>query len=49
MNDFLFFILCACSGGLVLGLAFLAWELFLFTVYRLTGGKLDLVSYLEKF
>ena len=48
MEDFLFFLLAAGAGALALGLAFLAWELFLYTVYRLTGGRLDIISYLEK-
>ena len=48
MADFLFFLLCAGAGALALGLAFLLWELFLFTVYKLTGGRLDLISYLER-
>ena len=48
MEDFLFFLIMAGAGALALGLAFLAWELFLFIVYKLTGGRLDIVSYLEK-
>lgn len=48
MEDFLFFLLMAGAGTLALGLAFLLWELFLFIVYKLTGGRLDLISYLEK-
>ena len=48
MGDILFFMLMACAGALALGLAFLVFELFLFIVYKLTGGRLDLISYLEK-
>ena len=48
MEDLLFFLLCAGAGALALGLAFLLWELFLFIVYKLTGGRLDIISYLEK-
>ena len=48
MGDILFFVLMAGAGALALGLAFLLWELLLFFIYRLTGGRLDLISYLEK-
>ena len=48
MGDILFFMLMASAGALALGLAFLLFELFLFVVYKLTGGRLDLISYLEK-
>ena len=48
MGDILFFMLMAGAGALALGLAFLAFELSLFIIYRLTGGRLDLISYLEK-
>ena len=48
MGDILFFMLVACAGALALGLAFLLWELLLFLIYKLTGGRLDLISYLEK-
>ena len=48
MGDILFFLILASAGALALGLAFLLWELLLFLIYKLTGGRLDLISYLEK-
>ena len=48
MGDMLFFLILAGAAALALGLAFLLFDIFLYIVYKLTGGRLDLISYLEK-
>ena len=48
MGDMLFFLILAGAAALALGLAFLLFDIFLYVVYKLTGGRLDLISYLEK-
>ena len=48
MGDMLFFLILAGAAGMALGLAFLLFDIFLYIVYKLTGGRLDLISYLEK-
>ena len=48
MYDLLFFLIITGAGVLALALAHIIFELFLFTVYKLSSGRIDLVSYLEK-
>jgi hypothetical protein len=48
MFDLLFALLLAGGFSLALGLAYLLFCLVLFIVYKATGGRLDLISYLEK-
>ena len=48
MYDLLFALLLAGGFSLALGLAYLLFCTVLFIVYKLTGGRLDLISYLEK-
>jgi hypothetical protein len=48
MGDMLFFLILAAAAALALALAFLLFDIVLYIVYKLTGGRLDLISYLEK-
>jgi hypothetical protein len=48
MGDMLFFLILAGAAALALSLAFLLFDIVLYIVYKLTGGRLDLISYLEK-
>ena len=48
MGDMLFFLILAGAAALALTLAFLLFDIVLYIVYKLTGGRLDLISYLEK-
>ena len=47
MIDILLFFAISGAGALALALAYLAFELLLFTVYTLSGGRFDLISYLK--
>ena len=48
MVDLLLFLVLSSAGALVLGLVYLLFEIFLFTVYKMDGGRLDLISYFKK-
>ena len=48
MGDALYFLILAGGAAGLLCLAFLFFELVLFTVYKLSGGRLNLLAYLEK-
>lgn len=48
MYDLLFFLIITGAGVFALALAHIIFELVLFTVYKLSGGRIDLISYLEK-
>ena len=48
MGDIFFFLILAGAVALALALAFLLFDIVLYIVYKLTGGRLDLISYLEK-
>ena len=48
MGDILFFLILAGAAALALAPPFLLFDIVLYIVYKLTGGRLDLISYLEK-
>ena len=48
MYDLMFALLIAGGFSLALGLAYLVFCLLLFFLYKVSGGRLDLISYLEK-
>ena len=48
MGDLLFFLLLSGAGALALAAAYILFELFVITLYKITGGRLDLISYIEK-
>ena len=48
MYELLFALILAGGCSLALALAYLLFCLVLFIVYKATGGRLDLISYLEK-
>ena len=48
MGDIFFFLILAGAAALALALAFLLFDIVLYIVYKLTGGRLDFISYLEK-
>ncbi len=48
MGDLLFFLLLSGGGALALAAAYILFEISIFTIYKITGGRLDLVSYIKK-
>lgn len=48
MYEMLFTLLIAGAASLLLALAGVLFELFLFLIYKLDGGRLGLISYLKK-
>ncbi len=46
-NIAIFALLCGALA-LLLALAYVAFELALYTLYKLDGGRLDLISYIKK-
>ena len=48
MGDMLFFLLLAGAGAVAFSLAYLLFEILLFIIYKLDGGRLGLVSYFKK-
>ena len=48
MGDILFFLLLSGGGALALAAAYILFNLFVFTLYKITGGRLDLISFIEK-
>ena len=48
MGDLLFFLLLSGGGALALAAAYGLFELFIFITYKLSGGRLDLISYINK-
>lgn len=48
MFDLLFVLMLAGGFSLFLGLSYLVFCVFLYFIYRLDGGKMGLVSYLNK-
>ena len=48
MYELLFALLLAGGASLLLALAYLVFCMFLYMLYRLDGGKMGLISYLNK-
>jgi hypothetical protein len=48
MGDILFFLLLTGGGALALAAAYITFNLFNFTLNKITGGRLDLISFIEK-
>ena len=48
MGEILFFLLLSGAGALALAAAYILFEIFNFTLYKITGGRLDLISFIEK-
>ena len=48
MGEILFFLLLSGAGALALAAAYLLFEILIFTLYKITGGRLDLISFIEK-
>ena len=48
MGEILFFLLLSGAGALALAAAYILFEILIFTLYKITGGRLDLISFIEK-
>ena len=48
MGDLLFFLLLSGGGALALAAAYAIFEISIFIAYKLSGGRLDLTSYINK-
>ena len=48
MGDLLFFLLLSGAGALALAAAYILFEILIFTLYKLDGGRLDLITYIKK-
>ena len=48
MGDILYFLILSGGGALALAAAYLIFELSIFITYKITGGRLDLVSFIKK-
>ena len=48
MGDILFFLLISGGGALALAAAYALFEITIFLTYKLSGGRLDLISYINK-
>jgi hypothetical protein len=48
MGEILFFLLLSGAGALALAAAYILFEIFIFTLYKLDGGRLDLITYIKK-
>ncbi len=48
MYDLLFGLLISTAAAFAFALAYMAFELLLFIVYKLDGGRMGLVSYFKK-
>ena len=48
MTDLLFFLILSGGGALALAAAYGIFELSIFLTYKITGGRLDLVSLIKK-
>ena len=49
MYDLLFALICAGAFSLALAAAWVMFTGFLYIIYKLDGGRLDLISYLKKY
>ena len=47
MGDLIFFLILSGGGALALAAAYGIFELFIFLAYKITGGRLDLVSFIK--
>ena len=47
MGDLLFFLLLAGGGALALAAAYILFEISNLIAYKITGGRLDLVSFIK--
>ena len=48
MGDILFFLLISGGGALALAAAYALFEITIFLAYKLSGGRLDLITYINK-
>ena len=48
MGDLLFFLILSGGGALALAAAYILFELSIYIAYKITGGRLDLVSLIKK-
>ena len=48
MGDLLFFLLLSGGGALALAASYVLFEISIFIAYKLSGGRLDLISYINK-
>ena len=48
MGDLLFFLLLSGGGALALAAAYALFEIAILLAYKLSGGRLDLTSYINK-
>jgi len=48
MGDLLFFLLLSGGGALALAAAYILFEITIYITYKITGGRLDLVSFIKK-
>ena len=48
MSDIMFFFIMASAAVFVFGLAAFLFELLRFIIYRLTGGRMGLITYFKK-
>ena len=48
MNDFLLFLIVSGAGALALAAAYLVFEILLFTLYKISGGRRNIISYFRR-
>lgn len=48
MGEMLFFLILSGAGAVAFSLAYLLFEIMLFIIYKLDGGRLGLISYFKK-
>ena len=48
MYEILIFLLIAGGAALALAAAYILFEILIFTLYKLDGGRLDLITYIKK-
>jgi hypothetical protein len=48
MHDLLLFLIISGGGALALAAAYLAFEILLFTLYKISGGRRNIISYFRR-
>ena len=48
MYEMIFFFILSAGAAAALALAYLVFEILLFTIYKLDGGRLDIITYFKK-
>jgi hypothetical protein len=48
MHDLLLFLIISGGGALALAAAYLAFEILLFALYKISGGRRNIISYFRR-